>query len=156
MPEAIWVTRPVGRLAEQDERCRVEWVSVTVEDCARRRWRTVTDEGTDIAIDLPLDEWLEDGLVLYRDDLRVIVVRVLPVSVLTARPKSLDDMGRLAYLIGNLHQPCLIHHGEIVVPDDAALTDLFTQAGLPYQREQRVLPRGFDSVRRSSHHGQHE
>ncbi|MDA8194949.1 MAG: hypothetical protein M0Z53_13260 [Thermaerobacter sp.] len=136
---------PVGR----DETVS-EWLTIDWQDCARKRFRSATDQGRAVAVDLEAGDGLAAGDVLWREGTRVIAVRVRPVMVLTAEPASLTEMGLAAYHVGNLHQPCLVEEGRLVVPDDPIMEGLFQQLGIEFVRSPRVLARGFFSSRRAA------
>ena len=77
----------------------VEYVTLKGQDLARKRLRTVTDQGTECTISLPRDVQLEHGSVLAIDERQAIVVELeeLPWLILEARqPESALKLGFLA------------------------------------------------------------
>lgn len=126
-----------------------EWVTIDWQDCARRRFRVITDHGTPLGIDLPEGQGLSHGDVVYQVGSRIIAVRVRPTGVLVATPASVEQMGRAAYHIGNLHQPCLVQGETLVVLDDPVPQNVLDRLQVPYVQAQKVLEKGFTTNRLS-------
>lgn len=133
-----------------------EWVTIDWQDCARRRFRVVTDHGMALGIDLPEGQGLSHGDVVYQTGNQIIAVRVRPTGVLVATPASVEQMGRAAYHIGNLHQPCLVQGETLVVLDDPVPQNVLNRLKIPYVQANKVLEKGFTTNRLSdltlSHH----
>ena len=72
-------------------------------DLARRRLRTRTERGEEVAIALPRSERLEDGAVLRLDAESALVVRVQAEAWLRLRPADAAAALRTGYHAGNLH-----------------------------------------------------
>lgn len=81
----------------------VEYLLLSPADTKRKRLRVMSDAGTDCAIALARDEELQDGSVLFIDDLRVIVVRLEELRWMTVAPVDLPAALELGYFVGNLH-----------------------------------------------------
>ncbi len=102
---------------------QVEHLRITSGDASKRRFRTRTDVGTDVALDLPRGSYLSDGAVLFDDGDRIVVVERQPEDALIIRLSSSlrhDELVRQAaavgYAFGNQHVPLEITGGEIRVP----------------------------------------
>jgi urease accessory protein len=96
---------------------RLETLSVPVADLPRRRFRAVTDRGTDCAVMLPRDTALFDGAVLLLEDERAIIVKVGEEEWLKLRPAP-DFALELGYLAGNLHWRVRFAEGLLLVAMD--------------------------------------
>ena len=79
-----------------------ELLTIAVADLPRRRFRAVTDYGTECAVALPRDAKLFDGAVLLLGTHRAIVVKVGAENWLKLRPAEGFAL-ELGYLAGNLH-----------------------------------------------------
>lgn len=91
------------RLHDLEHRGAVDEVTLAVVDMARRRLRTVTRDGVEIAIALPREERLFDGAVLVLEADRAVVVRAEPERWLRLVPRGIADAVELGYHAGNLH-----------------------------------------------------
>jgi urease accessory protein len=72
-------------------------------DLARRRLRTTTEAGREVAIALPRDQQLFDGALLALTGTGALVVRVETERWLRLAPRDAAAALRLGYACGNLH-----------------------------------------------------
>ncbi|MBU1176670.1 MAG: urease accessory protein UreE [Alphaproteobacteria bacterium] len=84
-------------------RGRVEYLTVSPDEIARRRFRLMTDSGTDCAIVLSRAEKLADGAILKLDADGAIVVRMSHRTWLTLDAPNKATAMELGYFAGNLH-----------------------------------------------------
>ncbi|HWL69402.1 MAG TPA: urease accessory protein UreE [Geminicoccus sp.] len=96
---------------------RLETVTIPAADLPRRRFRAVTDQGTECALALPRDTALFDGAVLLLEDDRAIVVKVGLQEWLKLRPAEGFAL-ELGYLAGNLHWRVRFADGHLLVAVD--------------------------------------
>jgi urease accessory protein UreE len=59
--------------------------------------------------------------------------------VLAATPRDLAEAIRLAFDVGNRHFSLAIDGPALLVPDDTAMEQLLTRAGVPWERRQAVF-----------------
>ena len=102
---------------------RREAASVRSGDAAKRRLRLVTEEGTDVAVDLPRGTYLRHGAVLADDGERIVVVDRRPEEALVVRldvslpaTELVRQAIRLGHAFGNLHVPVEIEDVQVRVP----------------------------------------
>ena len=107
--------RFAGRSAER--------LVVNSADASKRRFRSHTEAGTEIGIDLPRGSYLEDGAVLFDDGERVIVVERDPEDAMIIRLAPHLDRAELVrqafslgHAFGNQHVPGELVEGEIRIP----------------------------------------
>ena len=95
-----------------------ERIPVPAAEAGRRRMRVRSERGTDIAIDLPKQNWLFDGAVLHDDGQRILVVvrPPEPVMVISLAKLTPAAVFRIGHALGNRHSPSELHDGEVVVP----------------------------------------
>src|SRR6056297_930938 len=93
----------VDALHDHGHHGRVEYVVISPDDVARRRFRLTTDKGTDCAIALPRDEQLSDGAVLKLSEKGAIVVRLTERQWLSIEAPDKAAALELGYFAGNLH-----------------------------------------------------
>jgi urease accessory protein len=96
-----------GEMAEKIHRLshagRLEKIRLSAADTSRKRLRVTTDKGTDCAIALNRQARLENGSVLWLDDDRAIVVRMIETEWLRIAPANEAAALELGYFVGNLH-----------------------------------------------------
>ncbi|WP_138418301.1 urease accessory protein UreE [Aquibacillus sediminis] len=128
---------------EQLEHQNREWVELDWDELNKRILRKKTDKGTDVAIALEEKEPLKVGDVLYQDEGLQVVIRTKKEKVYVIYPKSIVQMGKMAFELGNRHTPCLISSEEIVVRYDETLERLFEEVGVSYEQTERRFKQPF-------------
>lgn len=76
------------------------------------------------------------------EDQTLVVIRVLPVPALIARPRSLMEAARFCYEIGNRHAPLYAlpeDQPAFAVVYDDSLEILFEKLGIPYEKKEISL-----------------
>lgn len=150
------VTEIVGNIADltsaQLATRHVERIRLAAADLARPVQRVVGDHGTEIGLRLPRGSVLRDGDILLADGHRLVVVAQQATTVLVAAPVDMRQMGITAHALGNRHLPAQFEDTEdgavgagavMIVPDDHTVVAYLTSAGVPFRREDRVLPEPF-------------
>lgn len=94
---------------------RLEYLTISPDDVARRRFRLTTDCGTDCAIMLSRDQQLSDGAVLKLDDSGAIVVRLSQREWLELDAPDKAAALELGYFAGNLHWKVSFDGGRFFV-----------------------------------------
>ena len=92
---------------------RVEYLTISPDETARRRFRLQTDRGTDCAVMLHRDQQLSDGAILKLDDAGAIVVRLNSRSWLVLDAPDKARALALGYFAGNLHWKVRFEGGQI-------------------------------------------
>ncbi len=82
---------------------KVETIVLARAEAKRHRLRVTTDRGTDVAIALARAEALSDGVILYLDEDKAIVVRMKEEEWLTFVPRDASAALELGYTAGTLH-----------------------------------------------------
>ena len=82
-------------------------VSISAHDAGRRRMRLHAEDGTELGIDLPRQNWLFHGAVLYDDGARIVVVArpAEPVMVIALLDLTPEAAFRIGHALGNRHIP---------------------------------------------------
>ncbi|MDB5529907.1 MAG: urease accessory protein UreE [Devosia sp.] len=81
----------------------IELLFVPPADASRKRFRLLTDRGTDCAVSMDRDQQLTDGAVLYIDPQRAIIARFGEQAVWRLRPRDQAAALKLGWNAGNLH-----------------------------------------------------
>lgn len=138
------ITKAIGRVNEKDTiNKNIDWLELEWEELNKKIIRKNTVGGTEIAISLQNNEHLHYGDILYEDDDTIIAVRTRLEDVFVVKPKSMQEMGKAAFEIGNRHTPCIIEDDEILVRYDHTLEKLFDEVGVPYERSERRFKEPF-------------
>ncbi|UOQ94746.1 urease accessory protein UreE [Halobacillus shinanisalinarum] len=140
----MFIQKVVGNIdGEKTVSKRLEWVELDWEELNKRILRKTTDQGTDVAISLEQEQPLQFGDLIFEDEERQIAVRTKLEEVIVIRPKTITEMGKAAFELGNRHTPCLIDESEIIVRYDHTLGKLLDEVGVGYERSERRFKQPF-------------
>jgi urease accessory protein len=125
-----------------------EKVILPSAELVKRIQRVTTDHGKEIGIRLPAGSAdLRDGDILHVASTNMIVVSVLPTDVLVIAPRSIHEMGIVAHSLGNRHLQAQFFDAEseygadvMVCAYDHTVEDYLKHVGVPYDRQERVMP----------------
>jgi urease accessory protein len=125
-----------------------EKVVLPSAELVKRIQRVTTDHGKEIGIRLPAGSAdLRDGDVLYVGKDNMIVVSVLPTDVLVIAPRSIHEMGIVAHSLGNRHLQAQFFEASseygadvMVCAYDHTVEDYLKHVGVPYDRQERIMP----------------
>lgn len=81
----------------------VDYLLLPRKDLARRRFRSSTENGREVAISLPRDEALFDGALLLLDQHEALIVKVEAESWLRLKVLDTSAALRVGFHAGNLH-----------------------------------------------------
>lgn len=125
----------IGNIKKQEvDPEKIEWIELDWEELSKRILRKNTDKGRDVAISLEGDAHLHFGDIVFQDDQAVIAVRTKLEPAYVIKPKSMVEMGKVSFELGNRHTPCLVTESEIVVRYDATLESIFQDAKVSYEK----------------------
>lgn len=121
----------------------------------KRIQRLRTDHGNEYGLRLPAGSPdLRDGDILTVDDEgergNAVIVRVLSTDVLVISARSLREMAFVAHSLGNRHLPAQFFDAQspygaevMVVRYDHTVEDFLVHHGIPFERQERVMPEPF-------------
>ncbi|NOL50507.1 urease accessory protein UreE [Pelistega europaea] len=118
----------------------IDYVSLQWFECDRNILRKQSHAGREVAFRL-----LKEGQRLSHDDVVfigedcVLVVEILPSQVIVLSPKTLPEMARACYEIGNKHSPLFLDGNEVLLPYDKPMFEWLEAAGFYPHVEQRRL-----------------
>lgn len=121
----------------------IDWLELEWEELNKRILRKQTENGTDVAISLENGSHLHFGDVLYEDEEKLIAIRTKLEKVYVIRPKTMQEMGKMAFEIGNRHTPCIIEDDGILVRYDHTLEKLMDEVGVTYEQAERRFKEPF-------------
>lgn len=125
-----------------------EYVVLPSAELVKRIQRVTTDHGKEIGIRLPAGSAdLRDGDILHVEGTNMIVVSVLPTDVLVIAPQSIHEMGIVAHSLGNRHLQAQFFEASseygadvMVCAYDHTVEDYLKHVGVPYDRQERIMP----------------
>lgn len=125
-----------GDIADQE----IDYVPFQWFESERNILRKQTQAGREIAFRLLKEgqRLKHNDVVLLSDEL-VIAVEILPSDVIVLAPKTLPEMARACYEIGNKHSPLFLEGDEILLPYDKPMLEWLVAAGFAPQKDQRRL-----------------
>jgi len=133
------------------EGMHIETVTIPSDQLVKRIQRVRTDHDREVGIRLPLNSPdLQDGDVLHLDDNIAIVVRVEASDVLVIQARSIREMAVVAHGLGNRHLQAQFFDKDseygaevMVVQYDHTVVQYLDLVGVPYDRQERVMPTPF-------------
>ena len=115
---------------------RAEWpgdafdqITLDEEDRYRRRILLTSDGGFDFLLNLPRAERLNHGDGLLLDNGHVIEVLARPEALIEVRAEDGLALLRLAWHLGNRHQPTEIYADHLRIRKDAVIADMLVGLG---------------------------
>lgn len=143
------LTHILGNLSDPDflkgQEKEIDELPLEYTDAQKHILRAATKQGRDIAIRLSPEAQLaglHDGDVLMEDGQTLVVIRILPVLALIAKPRSLMEAARFCYEIGDRHAPLYALPEEppaFAVVYDNSLEILFEKLGISYEKKEISL-----------------
>ncbi|MGE7093602.1 urease accessory protein UreE [Lysinibacillus sp. NPDC048646] len=139
------IEKIIGNIGQEEEidSKLTEWIELDWEELSKRILRTVTDQGTDVALRLSGEEPLKYGDLLFEDGDRRIAIRTKLEPVIVIYPENMVEMGKAAFELGNRHTPCLIENDEIIVRADHTINLLLDEVGVNYETTERRFKQPF-------------
>ncbi|MDO4641235.1 MAG: urease accessory protein UreE [Neisseria sp.] len=120
--------------AERDT-VEIEWY-----EADRRILRKTTASGRDVAFRLLREgQRLAHGDLVHADNKLAINVAIKPSEVIVLSPKTLPDMARVCYEIGNKHSPLFLDGNEVIMPYDKPMFLWLEAAGFQPKQDCRRL-----------------
>lgn len=138
------ITKIVGNLDDNDlSNKKIDWLELEWEELNKRILRKETESGTEVALSLDSSGTLRYGDVLYEDEDTLIAIRTKLEKVYVIKPKTMQEMGKAAFEIGNRHTPCIIENDEILIRYDHTLEKLMDEVGVSYEQSERRFKEPF-------------
>ncbi|MDY3331393.1 MAG: urease accessory protein UreE [Pelistega sp.] len=150
------VLKQSGQITEQT----IDYVSLQWFESERNILRKVSQGGRELALRLLKEgQRLEHHDVVFMNDTLVVAIDIIPSEVIVLSPKTLPEMARACYEIGNKHSPLFLDGEEVLLPYDAPMFDWLVAAGFAPSKEIRRLSKALraNSAQggHAHHHGHH-
>lgn len=130
------IEETLGNIEEFSEDGRKK-IPVTLDrEAMNRSHQKVSDENGEVfAISLPHGEKLRPGDVIYVDEEKIVYMKLEPEDVILIRPSGDSQWAKVAYNIGNMHQPAFIREDCIVTPYDPIMESVIERLQVQYDRK---------------------
>ena len=119
---------------------QIDYVPLEWFESERNILRKKSRSGREVAFRL-----LKEGQRLKHDDVvfvnesLVIAIEILPSEVIVLSPKTLPEMARACYEIGNKHSPLFLDGDEVTLPYDKLMFEWLEAAGFEPKKAERRL-----------------
>jgi urease accessory protein len=104
-------------------------ITLNYDERHRRRLRFLAEAGTEFLLDLPRTTVLGDGDGLKLEDDRIILVSAAAEPLLEVTAVNTEQLGRLAWHIGNRHLAAQIATGRILIREDSVIESMLAGLG---------------------------
>ncbi len=130
------IEKIVGNLTDRDI-SGLEWDEVFIEwyEVEKKVLHKTSAGGLEIGIRNSGDRPLCDGDILYQDDRTALVIKILESSCIVLKPKTMEEMGKACYEMGNRHAPLFIEGDELLTPFDEPLLTALIKCGFSAERK---------------------
>lgn len=141
-----------GKIKDQ----QIDYVALQWFESDRNILRKTSQMGREIAFRLLKEgQRLQHNDVVFISEQLAIVVEILPSEVILLAPKTLPDMARACYEIGNKHAPLFLEGDEILLPYDKPMFEWLKAAGFKPQRAERRLSQALRANSAQGHKHMH-
>ncbi|WGE31673.1 urease accessory protein UreE [Actinobacillus genomosp. 2] len=119
---------------------QIDTVELQWYESERNILRKTSKSGREVAFRL-----LKEGQRLKHDDVvfvsesLVITIEIVPSEVIVLSPKTLPEMARACYEIGNKHSPLFLDGDEVTLPYDKPMFEWLQAAGFEPKKAERRL-----------------
>lgn len=136
------LTNVSGKIDElsNKEDYHIEVAEITSDDLSKRVIRVTSDHGNEFGIRLSDEsDGLKNGSYFCLDDENILVLFVIPEKMIVIKPKDIDEMGKIAHLLGNTHKPIEVEDGTIKLAIDPVVLDVLNHRQIEYRTEKIAL-----------------
>ncbi|SMC28234.1 urease accessory protein [Clostridium acidisoli DSM 12555] len=128
----------------------IDEVYVDWFDVDKKILKKASKNGKDIGIKLEKPSRLNDGDILYSDEKEILIITIPECEAISIKPKTMHEMGKICYEIGNKHIPLFLDEDEIIVNYDDPLYKLLDKKGFKPKKTMRKLVNALEH-----HHHEH-
>lgn len=122
------------------ENYHIETIILKPEALKKAIQRVKSDHGNEygIRVDrkiLPL----HDGDILKNDGHNIIMIHTMSQEMIVITPDGIDQMGKIAHLLGNTHKPVKIENGKIILERDPVVEKILLHNHIKYDIKEMTL-----------------
>lgn len=125
------------------ESYQIENIHLTSDDVLKRVIIISSDQNVEYGIRLEEDKKLMDGDILYKDDYKLVVIRLELSDVLIITAHTIGEMAKIAHNLGNRHMPAQFTETQMIVPYDYLVEEYLQDNKALYERKKIKLKETF-------------
>jgi len=125
------------------ESYQIENIHLTSDDVLKRVIIISSDQNVEYGIRLEEDKKLMDGDILYKDDYKLVVIRLELSDVLIITAHTIGEMAKIAHNLGNRHMPAQFTETQMIVPYDYLVEEYLQDNKALYERKKIKLKEAF-------------
>jgi urease accessory protein len=135
----------LGNLSTFDiEDRKIDYVDIQWYEVNKKILKKDSKAGKEIGIKIKGEQKLKHNDILYCDSREIIAVNVPKCEAILIKPKSIEEMGKICYEIGNKHVPLFLFNDEIRVPYEEPLMKLLEKKGFNPEKVTSRLINGLE------------
>lgn len=148
------VTEVLGKLDPKTNTKQVDELPIEWHETSKRIQHLSSLGGEEVIIRFMGEgQALHDGDIVFEDDIKAIVVRILPCKVIVLQPNNWLVMGSACYEIGNKHMPLFIENNKVMMPyEEPMYTWLLKNGYEPVVCDERLINKLSANVENHHHH----
>lgn len=141
-------TKVAGFAEEMDvSDYHIETVIVSNDDLNKRILRFKTDHGNEYGVRLNEEsEALRNGALFFIDDHNAVLITVRSEEFIEIQPKSMDEMGEVAHMLGNTHKPIVVENERIYLEIDPVVIQLLEKKKIAHEIKKITLKKPLKHV----------
>lgn len=118
----------------------LEIAMIKSDDLMKKVLRVKSDHGNEFGIRLSDNNvCLENGSTFKLSDHELLVLNTISDKMLVIIPLTIDKMGELCHVLGNLHKPIQVKEGKVLVLMDGVIQKMLDDRDFEYTIEDRQL-----------------
>lgn len=117
------------------ESYQIENIHLTSDDVLKRVIIISSDQNVEYGIRLEEDKKLMDGDILYKDDYKLVVIRLELSDVLIITAHTIGEMAKIAHNLGNRHMPAQFTETQMIVPYDYLVEEYLQDNKALYEKK---------------------
>lgn len=136
------ITKIIGNVDDikDIEQHHVETIFIENDALSKPIQRLKSDHGNEYGLridwkDLPL----HDGDIIKNDGHNIVMLHTRSKEMIVITPKDIDEMGRIAHLLGNTHKPVKVENGKIILDRDPVVEKILGHNDIQYELKEMTL-----------------
>ncbi|MDT8715655.1 urease accessory protein UreE [Clostridium sp. 19966] len=140
------IEEKIGNEKEYDLKGKeIDFIDIEWYEVNKKIFKTQSRNGKEVGIRFSEHKHLTQGDILYLDEKEALLVNIKESKAIAVEPKTMEEMGKLCFEIGNKHVPVFIHGSRVEVAYDEPLMKLLEQKGFEPKKVTTKLINGLES-----------
>lgn len=122
------------------ENYHIETIILKPEALKKAIQRVKSDHGNEYGIRIDRNALpLHDGDILKNNGHNIVMIHTMAEEMIVITPNGIDQMGRIAHLLGNTHKPVKIENGQIILERDPVVEKILVHNHINYEIKEMTL-----------------